>query len=137
MSSLILKVSVKMTARADTKEYSHFLVKWDSGDEPEYLVIPRSKILSEGRIKLQERYNTIWGDSTTDADDALVISTGDWLDMRKFLKTYQNAEQTHLTQSVQAVALHLNYMYIYLNLSGRKNNQLQQLPNQRNQMPKL
>jgi hypothetical protein len=65
-----------MTARADTKEYSHFLVKWDSGDEPEYLVIPRSKILSEGRIKLQERYNTIWGDSTTDADDALVISTG-------------------------------------------------------------
>ena len=31
--------------------------------------------------------------------------------MRKFLKTYQNAEQTHLTQSVQAVALHLNYMY--------------------------
>jgi hypothetical protein len=46
--------------------------------------------------------------STTDADDALVISTGDWLDMRKFLKTYQNAEQTHLTQSVQAVALHLN-----------------------------
>jgi hypothetical protein len=81
-----------MTARADTKEYSHFLVKWDSGDEPEYLVVPRSKILSEGRIKLQERYNTIWGDSTTDADDALVISTGDWLDLRKLLKTYQNAE---------------------------------------------
>jgi hypothetical protein len=49
-----------MTARANTKEYSHFLVKWDSGDEPEYLVVPRSKILSEGRIKLQERYNTIW-----------------------------------------------------------------------------
>jgi hypothetical protein len=55
--------------------------------------------------------------------------------MRKLLKTYQNAEQTHLTQSVQAVALHLNYMY--LNLDGRKNNQLQQLPNHRNQMPKL
>lgn len=81
-----------MTARANTKEYSHFLVKWDSGDEPEYLVVPRSQILSEGRIKLQERYNTIWGDSTTDADDALVISTGDWLDLRKLLKTYQNAE---------------------------------------------
>ena len=92
LSSLILKVSVKMTARANTKEYSHFLVKWDSGDEPEYLVVPGSKILSEGRFKLQERYNTIWGDSTTDAVDALAIFTGDWLDTRKLLKTYQNAE---------------------------------------------
>ena len=82
-----------MTARTQTKEYGHFLVKWGgNGKETEYLVVQRSKILAEGRIKVGETYNTIWGDSSADADDAQVIATGEWLEMRKLLKVHQDGQ---------------------------------------------
>ena len=83
-----------MTARTQTKQYGHFLVKWDgNGKETEYLVVQRSKILDEGRIKFGETYNTICGDSSaTDADDVQVIATGEWLEMRKLLKVHQDAQ---------------------------------------------
>lgn len=49
-----------MTARTQTKEYGHFLVKWGgNGKETEYLLVQRSKILAEGRIYVGETYNTI------------------------------------------------------------------------------
>jgi hypothetical protein len=35
----------------------------------------------------------------------LVISTGDWLDLRKLLKTYQNAEPDSLYSLVSALAV--------------------------------
>ncbi|VDI58525.1 Hypothetical predicted protein [Mytilus galloprovincialis] len=83
-----------MTARTITKEYSHYLVKWGSQDQTELLVVPRSKILAEGRIKIGETYNTIWGDSSAEADEAEMIATGEWLEMRKQLKLYKDALPT-------------------------------------------
>ncbi|VDI74212.1 Hypothetical predicted protein [Mytilus galloprovincialis] len=83
-----------MTARTITKEYSHYLVKWGSQDQTELLVVPRSKILAEGRIKIGDIYNTIWGDSSAEADEAEMIATGERLEMRKQLKLYKDALPT-------------------------------------------
>lgn len=78
-----------MTARTITKEYGHFLVKWGGqGKKIEYHVVPRSKVLAEGRIRVGDVHNTIWGDTSTEAAYAEILNTGEWLEMRKDLKNY-------------------------------------------------
>ena len=69
-----------MSARNFTKEYNHFLVRF--GDS-EYHVVQRCKITTDGRVKVGETYNTIWGVNDSDNDQAVVVTTGEWIDMRQ------------------------------------------------------
>ncbi|VDI26940.1 Hypothetical predicted protein [Mytilus galloprovincialis] len=41
----------------------------------EQLVVPRSKMVAEGRKKIGDNYNTMWGDSSAVADEAEMIAT--------------------------------------------------------------
>lgn len=43
----------------------------------EQLVVPRSKMVDEGRKKIGDNYNTISGDSSAVADEAEMIATGE------------------------------------------------------------
>jgi hypothetical protein len=70
-----------MSSRIATREFGHFLVKFEVDDL--YYVITRIKILTEGRVRMGEYYNVVWGKTDDEADIAEVLDTGDWLDMRK------------------------------------------------------
>lgn len=93
---IIRVLNTIMTVGNITKEYGHFLVKFGKGQSAEYHVVPRSKIIAEGHIKIGDTYNTIWG-SSAKSDDAEIISTGEWLDMRKLLRTKieESSQSTH------------------------------------------
>lgn len=56
----------------------------------EQLVVPRSKMVDEGRKKIGDNYNTISGDSSAVADEAEMIATGEWLEWKKQLKIYKD-----------------------------------------------
>ncbi|VDI25481.1 Hypothetical predicted protein, partial [Mytilus galloprovincialis] len=42
----------------------------------------------KGFIGVGDVHNTIWGDTSTEADYAEILNTGEWLEMRKDLKNY-------------------------------------------------
>lgn len=69
-----------MSSRAATREYSHFLVKYD--DSILY-TCPRVKILTDGRVRIGSQYPVIYGNSTDQPETALVVDTGDYLQMKK------------------------------------------------------
>lgn len=64
-----------------TREFGHFLVKFEVDDS--YYVCPRIKVLTDGRVRIGETYNVVWGKSDDDSDLAEILDSGDWLDMRK------------------------------------------------------
>ena len=68
-----------MSSRAATREYSHFLVKYD--DDTLY-TCGRVKIITEGRVRVGERYEVVYGTSTNNNEYATVIDTGDYLQMK-------------------------------------------------------
>ena len=69
-----------MSSRAATREYSHFLVKYD--DSILY-TCPRVKIQTDGRVRIGSRYPVIYDNSTDQPETATVVDTGDYLQMKK------------------------------------------------------
>ncbi|VDI46520.1 Hypothetical predicted protein [Mytilus galloprovincialis] len=57
------------------------------------------------RIKIEDIYNTILGDSSADADEAEMIATGGWLEMRKQLKLYKDAMSTDASHESSPFAI--------------------------------
>jgi hypothetical protein len=45
------------------------------------MYVPEKKILTEGRVRMGEYYNVVWGRTDDEADIAEVLFTGDLLDM--------------------------------------------------------
>ena len=76
-----------MSSRIATREFGHFLVKFEVDDH--YYVCTRIKILTEGRVRMGEYYNVVWGKTDDEADIAEVSYTGDWLDMRKKMTEFE------------------------------------------------
>ena len=76
-----------MSSRTVTREFRHFLIKFEVDDC--YYVCTRIKILTEGRVHMGEYYNVIWGKTDDEADIAVVLDTGDWLDMRKKMTEFE------------------------------------------------
>jgi hypothetical protein len=70
-----------MSSRSVTREFGHFLVKFEVDES--YYVCPRIKVLTDGRVRIGETYNVVWGKSDDDFDLADILDSGDWLDMRK------------------------------------------------------
>jgi hypothetical protein len=70
-----------MSSRSVTREFGHFLVKFEVDDS--YYVCPRIKVLTDGRVRIGETYNVVWGKSDDDSDFAEILDSGDWLDLRK------------------------------------------------------
>ncbi|XP_050405542.2 uncharacterized protein LOC126821182 [Patella vulgata] len=65
--------------RNQTKEYSHYLVKFDDGG---LLIVPRSRILEEGRIAENGKYKVQYN-KPEDVSDAVIIKTGDYLTLSR------------------------------------------------------
>ncbi|CAC5401420.1 unnamed protein product [Mytilus coruscus] len=73
-----------MSSRLQTREASHFLVEFDDENANlRFYVCPRFKILIDGRIRIGEKYLVHWGDKDGDKDEATVLESGEWLDMRR------------------------------------------------------
>ena len=49
-------------------------------------VVNRSKILTDGRVRVNDRYTVIWG-NTDQADVAKIIATGEWIDLTRKMNT--------------------------------------------------
>jgi hypothetical protein len=69
-----------MSSRAATREYIHFLVKYD--DSILY-TCSRIKIQTDGRVRIGSRYPVIYGNSTDQPEMSTVVDTGDYLQMKK------------------------------------------------------
>ncbi|XP_076088782.1 uncharacterized protein LOC143059177 [Mytilus galloprovincialis] len=69
-----------MAIRAATREFSHFLVKYD--DDTIY-TCPRIKIVTEGRVRIGERYPVIYGTSSDNPETAEILDTGDYILMKQ------------------------------------------------------
>jgi hypothetical protein len=63
-----------MSSRIATREFGHFLVKFEVDDL--YYVITRIKILTEGRVRIGGYYNVVCGRTDDEADIAEVVYTG-------------------------------------------------------------
>jgi len=72
-----------MSYRELTKEPSHFLVHFNIDNT--HHVSPRHKIDFDGRVKIGNTYSVIWGRTNEEIDQADVIGSGTWLEMRKLL----------------------------------------------------
>ena len=49
-------------------------------------VVNRSKILNDGRVRVNDRYTVIWG-NPDQADAAKIIATGEWIDLTRKMNT--------------------------------------------------
>ncbi|VDI49521.1 Hypothetical predicted protein [Mytilus galloprovincialis] len=73
-----------MSSRLQTREASHFLVEFDDENANlRFYVCPRFKILIDGRIHIGKKYLFHWGDKDGDKDEATVLKSVEWLDMRR------------------------------------------------------
>lgn len=72
-----------MFSRSNTKEFTNFLVLFDDDLQK---VVNRSKILTDGRVRVNDRYTVIWG-NTDQADEAKIIVTGEWIDLTRKMNT--------------------------------------------------
>ncbi|KAK3107875.1 hypothetical protein FSP39_024152 [Pinctada imbricata] len=74
-----------MSLRSKTREDSHFLVKFviDSS----LLVRSRSLIKTRERVAIGSTYPVQWGNAG-DVDDAVVLSSGEYIDLRRELEHY-------------------------------------------------
>ena len=88
-----------MSSRSVTREFGHFLVKFEVDDS--YYVCPRIKVLTDGRVRIGETYNVVWGKSDDDSDFAKILDSGDWLDLRKkmFEKEQESSSPTSPLQA--------------------------------------
>ena len=68
-----------MFSRSNTKEFTNFLVLFDDNLQK---VVTRSKILTDGRICVNDRYTVIWG-NPDQADEATIFATGEWIDLTR------------------------------------------------------
>ena len=78
-----------MVSRSTTREYTNVLVLFDDSLQK---VVTRSKILTDGRVRVGERYEVIWG-TPTQADQATVLATGEWLDLTKQMHNNPEPDQ--------------------------------------------
>ena len=62
---------------------TNFLVLFDDDLQK---VVNRSKILTDGRVRVNDRYTVIWG-NTDQADEAKIIATGEWIDLTRKMNT--------------------------------------------------
>lgn len=69
-----------MTSRSITREYNDFLVQFE--EDKSILVVPRSRILTDRRVRVGETHNTVWGQAH-EFDLAVVLATGEWLDLTR------------------------------------------------------
>jgi len=76
-----------MSSRAATREYSNFLVRYDDAT---YYTCSRVKILTDGRVRIGEKYQVVYGTSTNDPEFATILETGSYIDLKK--------QQTELEQ---------------------------------------
>ena len=76
-----------MSSRIVTREIGHFLVKFEVDDR--YYVCTRKKILTEGRVRMVEYYNVVWGRTDDEADIAEVLYTGVLMDMRQKMTEFE------------------------------------------------
>lgn len=72
-----------MFSRSNTKEFTNFLVLFDDDLQK---VVNRSKILNDGRVRVNDRYTVIWG-NPDQADAAKIIATGEWIDLTRKMNT--------------------------------------------------
>ncbi|VDI52374.1 Hypothetical predicted protein [Mytilus galloprovincialis] len=68
-----------MATRAATREFSHFLVRYDDGT---LYTCPRVKVNIEGRVRIGERYPVTYGSSVETPETAEVLDTGDYILMK-------------------------------------------------------
>lgn len=68
-----------MSLRLQTKEFNDFLVKFEDG---KLLVCNRSRILTDGRVRVTESYNVVWGKREDDRAFAEIIDSGPWSSLR-------------------------------------------------------
>lgn len=71
-----------MSSRAATREYSHFLVKYDDEYGTMY-TCPRAKNIEVGRIRIGQQYPVQYGNTTSQPEIATVLDTGDYMSMKK------------------------------------------------------
>lgn len=76
-----------MLSRAATREYSNFLVRYDDAT---YYTCSRVKILTDGHVRIGEKYQVVYGTSTNDPEFATILETGSFIDLKK--------QQTELEQ---------------------------------------
>ena len=67
-----------MTSRTSTREFSDFLVQFV--DDEAYLVVPKSRILTDCRIRVGFTYDVVWG-QPHEFENAVILATGEWLEL--------------------------------------------------------
>ena len=67
-----------MTSRISTREFSDFLVQFV--DDEAYLVVPKSRILTDCRIRVGLTYDVVWG-QPHEFEKAIILATGEWLEL--------------------------------------------------------
>ena len=67
-----------MTSRTSTREFSDFLVQFV--DDEAYLVVPKSRILTDCRICVGFTYDVVWG-QPHEFENAVILATGEWLEL--------------------------------------------------------
>ena len=67
-----------MTSRTSTREFSDFLVQFV--DDEAYLVVPKSRILTDCRIRVGFTYDVVWG-QPHEFEKAVILATGEWLEL--------------------------------------------------------
>jgi len=73
------------------------LVKFEVDDS--YYACPRIKVLTDGRVRIGETYNVVWGKSDDDSDLVDIFDSGDWLDMRKKMSEIEQDSSSPLHQT--------------------------------------
>ncbi|CAC5379420.1 unnamed protein product [Mytilus coruscus] len=68
-----------MATRAATREFSHFLVRYDDGT---LYACPRVKVNIEGLVRIGEHYSVTYGSSSDTPETVEVLDTGDYLTMK-------------------------------------------------------
>lgn len=105
-----------MTSRTSTREFSDFLFPFV--DDEAYLVVPKSTILTDGRIRLVLTHDVVLG-QPHEFEKAIILATGEWLELNTSdepikkgqRRTYshqirhQNQQQTSLYPILRNAAL--------------------------------
>ncbi|CAC5356248.1 unnamed protein product [Mytilus coruscus] len=73
-----------MSSRLQTREASHFLVEFDDENANlRFYVCLKIQNSHRLTIRIGEKYLVHWGDKDGDKDEATVLESGEWLDMRR------------------------------------------------------
>lgn len=89
-----------MSSRDQTRQSgSSYLVKFF--EDSETLVVNRSRIFKEGRIKVGDKANIQWGKNSNESSDGEILEMGDYAELQKRRTALKHKDNTTCTKRQQ------------------------------------